>query len=596
MQNRKKLCVALCILLLGICACHTGNNEKKSPAKPTGGENSVTDAPKKTTEEKTVTGTPTPTPAPIWVDNVKLRINELMASNESCPIDGKTKDWVELYNFGNEPLKIGELWISDDEENLCKCRLPEKTLPAGEYMVLTAGKEDCDISFALSKEGETLWIANDEGNIVDSLSYGKIKKDVSFCRDFGYVGSATPGRENRISTADSALAKEKLQFLKLDILSVTIDEKDFETLRQNNTQTVTYPIHLTYYAQTKDGPVRAFAYTAGMEIYGNTSRKYERCSFQIKFKKEFGQNRLYYKLFDDRECEEFSSFTLRGGSQDAFMTMLRDEFIASLWHNYFGDDSTLMTESFTPVNLYLNGSYYGIYYIREHLDEDTLAADYGCDPEEVGLVTRYHSVKQGNKSDTNELIQVWETAGGADYTNEEEYEALERVLDLDSLIDFYLLNIWAENRDLIVKNVKIRDGKWFYALHDLDLSFRDGKENATMQFLGRENAGISTMNTIIYRLLKREDFLQRFEKRKEELLNTVFEPEYVTSQLDLLVERLQHDMQSSCEVWDGVLDETEHIYYVSYGRWIQKTDELRHRLENRKEAMEEEWNELMSGK
>lgn len=25
MQNRKKLCVALCILLLGICACHTGN-------------------------------------------------------------------------------------------------------------------------------------------------------------------------------------------------------------------------------------------------------------------------------------------------------------------------------------------------------------------------------------------------------------------------------------------------------------------------------------------------------------------------------------------------------------------------------------------
>ena len=610
MRNIKLKCMLICIVSDWMCACHPENGNKQttpavigntpalevSPeAKPTGptqGDNPTNGILQPTQKAEQITETPTPTKMPVRIDSIPLRINELMASNEAWPIDGKIADWVELYNFGTEPVDLGKLWISDEMEYLHKCKLPERILGAGEYLVLTAGKKDCDISFALSKEGETLWIVNEEGNLVDCLSYGKIKKNVAFCRDFGYVGTATPGKENHISTADSSLTEEQLRDYTLDILSVAVNETDFKALHDNYNKTVTYPIHLTYYAQTTEGPVREFSYTAGMEIYGNSSRIYERCSYQIKFKKEFGQNRLYYKLFEDRDCEEFSSFTLRGGSQDAFATMLRDEFIASLWRNYYGDASSLMTESFTPVNLYINGEYYGIFYIREHLDEDTLAADYGCEPEETGVVNRYHSLTQGSKNGVSELIRAWEKAPYADYTKQEEYEELERVLNLDSLIDFYLLNIWAENRDLIVRNVKIRDGKWFYALHDLDLCFRPGKENATMQFVGNENAGAAAMNTIIFRLLKREDFRQRYEKRMEELLNTVLAPEYVTGRLDLLLARLDHDMKKSCNVWSKKLEKKENAYYISYSRWQEKTAALRKQMEERKDAMLREWEAL----
>jgi hypothetical protein len=44
-----------------------------------------------------------------------LAINEFLASNNACCTDehGDHDDWVELYNYGSEPVDLAGLWFSD---------------------------------------------------------------------------------------------------------------------------------------------------------------------------------------------------------------------------------------------------------------------------------------------------------------------------------------------------------------------------------------------------------------------------------------------------------------------------------------------------
>ena len=78
---------------------------------------------------------PPPTGGPPTGD---LRLNELLASNRRGRRDdqGRSSDWIEIHNSGNQPLQLGGFHLTDDLKDLDKWAFPNSRISAGGYQLV----------------------------------------------------------------------------------------------------------------------------------------------------------------------------------------------------------------------------------------------------------------------------------------------------------------------------------------------------------------------------------------------------------------------------------------------------------------------------
>ena len=137
-------------------------------------------------------------------------INEICAHNLSGLQDGDgvCKDWIELYNPGGEPVDLSGWSLSDDKDDPARWVFPAGTV-LQDYLVLFAdGSDRQDVagwhhtSFALRTRGETLYLYDAAGALVDKLKYPEQDFDITYGRAFGSgedtgtFATATPGAAN----------------------------------------------------------------------------------------------------------------------------------------------------------------------------------------------------------------------------------------------------------------------------------------------------------------------------------------------------------------------------------------------------------------
>ncbi len=100
-------------------------------------------------------------------------INELLANSA-----GSDPDWVELHNTTGQTIHIGGWFLSDDADNLIKYQIAAGTsLPAGGYIVFDEDQHfgnqadpGCAAPFALSRNGETVYLHSGAGGVVTGYS------------------------------------------------------------------------------------------------------------------------------------------------------------------------------------------------------------------------------------------------------------------------------------------------------------------------------------------------------------------------------------------------------------------------------------------
>lgn len=152
-------------------------------------------------------------------DEIVLRINEFMASNDFGPVDenGEHGDWIEIYNDGDNDVDLAGMYISDDADTLTVWQIPaskssETTVEAGGYLVLWADKDPdagaLHVNIKLSGSGEDIVLTDSDGTtVLDGLSYDAQTTDVSYGRTtdggdawgyygFGYDTMPSPGASN----------------------------------------------------------------------------------------------------------------------------------------------------------------------------------------------------------------------------------------------------------------------------------------------------------------------------------------------------------------------------------------------------------------
>ncbi|MDY6972015.1 MAG: CotH kinase family protein [Thermodesulfobacteriota bacterium] len=122
------------------------------------------------------------------IDNAPLRINELMACNDATVADntGEFDDWVELCNTTGETIPLDGYYLTDNAGNLNKWALPAVSIQPFGFVTfwLDADEEQGDdhAPFKLSDSGEELVLVNSSGQLMDAVSFGPQKTDVSFGR------------------------------------------------------------------------------------------------------------------------------------------------------------------------------------------------------------------------------------------------------------------------------------------------------------------------------------------------------------------------------------------------------------------------------
>jgi hypothetical protein len=185
-----------------------------------------------------------------------------------------------------------------------------------------------------------------------------------------------------------------------------------------------------------------FQEDAGMTNFGGRFTRFDKKSFRLYFRKEYGAGKLKYPIFDGFEyknfppAEEFDAINLRSGSHD--MTN-RGAYMASR----FVDDSMLEMGQIAPhgrfVHVYLNGQYWGQYHLRERWNADMASSYFGGSKEDYDAISANNSgmnFEQGTPYDgtgafwteTRNLIN-----GPDPFVNAAEH------IDISNLIDFMLL-------------------------------------------------------------------------------------------------------------------------------------------------------------
>jgi hypothetical protein len=146
----------------------------------------------------------------------QLFINEFLAANTSCcpDNDGEVEefdDWVEIYNAGDEPVDIGDMYLSDDETDPFKTHIADDdptltTIPPGGFLILWADEQGSQgplhMNFKLTTDGESIGIFYKDGRTVDIHTFGLQQGNVSSGRtvDGGSTWTTfptpTPGTSN----------------------------------------------------------------------------------------------------------------------------------------------------------------------------------------------------------------------------------------------------------------------------------------------------------------------------------------------------------------------------------------------------------------
>jgi hypothetical protein len=134
-------------------------------------------------------------------------INEFLAASEYCCgndiFNGNSEDFIELYNVGAGPINING-WGFSDTDGLITTTAPDISIIPGEFLVLWYTGDNNgfpEVNEKLSSDGETIYIADADGNPIISYNFGSQTDDVSFGRipdgsDEWIFMNPTPGIAN----------------------------------------------------------------------------------------------------------------------------------------------------------------------------------------------------------------------------------------------------------------------------------------------------------------------------------------------------------------------------------------------------------------
>ena len=304
----------------------------------------------------------------------------------------------------------------------------------------------------------------------------------------------------------------------------------------------------------KDGT--GFSEPCGLKIFGGFSRALYMKSFSVYFRSVYGASSLDYPLFGEEGLDSYECFILRSSGQDLLGARMRDVLATSLISEY----TNIAVQKYRPVVVYINGRFWGVYYIREKINENYIAGNYNTTPDQVDL-----TVADGlSSADYSSLIQY---VRSHDLSKQEHYDYVCSQMDVVNYMDYIIGEIWIANGDNgNIKFFRIPGMKWTWIMYDTDWGFTGPSIDTVSEHLNPwgTGSGDAFSTSLINGLFENDGFREEFLRRFAWQMNTIWTEENILARVDELVALLEHDLVKDYQRWNR-----------SYNDWLNDVEQVR---------------------
>ena len=310
----------------------------------------------------------------------------------------------------------------------------------------------------------------------------------------------------------------------------------------------------------------------GIRIKGASTRNYPQKSFNIYFRKKYGKNKIKSDyLFPENhdingnKINVYDSFSLKAVSDT---TSIRDKFSNKLIQNR--KNLSAPTDMKTSA-LFLNGEFWGMYFINEKLDEKFFQSHYNIPKEDIIFMKNY-KMESGTDEELENIINFMNLYSNKDLSDEKNYKEVSDVIDIDSIIEHYAVGayigtvdwpnlnfgMWRYNGTKIENNI-YSDGKWRFITFDLDFSIIYDYEHMITEDEGYKYNKFESFKifgnypptSLFMALLKNQDFRKKFSRIYEEYTNNVMTMDKVEPILEEYFIEMPELISFSLARWNG---------------------------------------------
>lgn len=310
------------------------------------------------------------------------------------------------------------------------------------------------------------------------------------------------------------------------------------------------PVYIEYFSE--DGET-LFSLNGGLRIHGALTRLKNQKSFRLYARKEYDeQNEFDYPVFDGflsavdgTVAQEHKRLVVRNSGNDNGYAFIRNELITALAGEAGFPDVTYAE----PVCVYINGVYQGFYWLENTFDARYFENRYGVYSGEFvvlegGDITKIDDEDPTVQKYVEEYNALYQQFSSLDLTVEQNYEALNEVLDVENYLQYFAIQNYICNLDWPDNNLKVYryvatddaygdsvfDGKYRHLLYDVDYGF------GIIEFIGY-NAWTRTIplamegSPLFSALMKRQDCRDYYINYTCDLMNGALSAERVSEKL-----------------------------------------------------------------
>lgn len=355
-----------------------------------------------------------------------------------------------------------------------------------------------------------------------------------------------------------------------------------------------------------------FEQEAGIRPYGGASRGLSIKSMKLFARKKYDaeHGKFAISVFDTvgadgQVISEYDKLLLRNHGNDFQFAYIRDELNQRLVAQLGYTNGREMV----PAVAYLNGEYYGLFWLHESYCDDYFKDKYGGE-------TGYYEVLEGGETYKNEddedeqnilakeeYTETYDRLAYSDLTDEANYAKLCAFIDVENYLQYYAYNIYINNNDWPQNNYKCfryyigdgeeygegeLDGRWRYLFHDMDFSM--GLYNSEETIASYNNLKLimdeesHRYSPLFTNLMKREDCRQYFLDEIDRIMKNALWSVNVEYTLEQMLAEREQEMVYFYEHLEA-MKETDRSIWSWYEEYLNRVENIKKFAVERKDYM-----------
>jgi len=335
----------------------------------------------------------------------------------------------------------------------------------------------------------------------------------------------------------------------------------------------------------EDGSFWAEAY-GDYNKHGNDSWAYPQRGIDYITRDQMGyESSVDANIFPTRDRNRYQRLIIKAAANDNYPFQnggahIRDAYVHMLSQIA---DMEMDERTSEPCIMYLNGEYWGVYELREKVDDPDYTNRYFNQGEKwLDFLKTWGGTweEYGSRFEWDNLHNFIVNNSMADPVN---YQQAADQLNMTSLVDYMILNTHVVCKDWLNWNTAWWRGRnpegeaqqWRYALWDMDATFghyinytnipndSPQADPCDNEVLGPNSDPEGHVDMIIS-LLESEDFHSLYVNRYADMNNSFLSCDFMIALLDSMIARIEPEMQMQIDRWGG-----------TYNGWQNNVQELR---------------------